>query len=229
MSRCGAGRRDAASSVAPISTSIWALPASLPRASHHPPRDGRSSRSELSRPGRALRRRDGHHRRYLRRRLGSGGAAAPERESLALLPSGPDAVRTLPVRGTRSVNASFADPIPTTPSLGRRSAPHGADFGFREPLTPHLARPGRRRVPPRRREARYSTSVRVARPWFSAASSSVRSAATNHVSSSATASAEARWTASYARSACSSARSPARETTAWSTSIGSTPSQRSSS
>ena len=34
--------------------------------------------------------------------LGSGGAAAPERESLALLPSGPDAVRTLPVRGTRS-------------------------------------------------------------------------------------------------------------------------------
>jgi ERCC4-type nuclease len=67
-------------------------------------------------PGRALRRRDRHPRRYPRRRLGSGGAAAPERESLALLPSGPDAVRTLPVRGTRSVNAARADPVPTTPS-----------------------------------------------------------------------------------------------------------------
>ena len=78
----------------------------------------------------------------LRRRLGSGGTAAPERESLALLPSGPDAVRTLPVRGTRSVNTACEDPIPKTPPLGRRSAPHGADFGFREPLTPHLARPG---------------------------------------------------------------------------------------
>jgi 2-hydroxychromene-2-carboxylate isomerase len=33
-------------------------------------------------------------------------------------------------------------PCPDEPSLGRRSAPHGADFGFREPLTPHLARPG---------------------------------------------------------------------------------------
>jgi protein-disulfide isomerase-like protein with CxxC motif len=40
-------------------------------------------------------------------------------------------------------------PCPDEPSLGRRSAPHGADFGFREPLTPHLARPGSRRVPPR--------------------------------------------------------------------------------
>jgi diguanylate cyclase (GGDEF)-like protein len=35
-------------------------------------------------------------------------------------------------------------PNPDEPSLGRRSAPHGADFGFREPLTPHLARPGTR-------------------------------------------------------------------------------------
>ena len=33
-------------------------------------------------------------------------------------------------------------PNPDEPSLGRRSVPHGADFGFREPLTPHLARPG---------------------------------------------------------------------------------------
>jgi hypothetical protein len=84
----------------------------------------------------------GRRRRCSRRRLGSGGAAAPERESLALLPSGPDAVRTLPVRGTRSVNTTCADPVPTSPPLGRRSVPRGADFGFREPLTPHLARPG---------------------------------------------------------------------------------------
>src|SRR4029078_12622383 len=38
---------------------------------------------------------------------------------------------------------------PVEPSPGRRSAPHGADFGFREPLTPHLARPSEGRVPPR--------------------------------------------------------------------------------
>ena len=95
-------------------------------------------------PGRALRRRDEHPRRYPRRRLGSGGTAAPERESLALLPSGPDAVRTLPVRGTRSVNTACEDPVPKTPPLGRHSAPHGADLGFREPLPPHLARPGMR-------------------------------------------------------------------------------------
>ena len=74
-------------------------------------------------PGHALRRRNGLPRRNLRRRLGPGGTAAPERESLALLPSGPDAVRTLPVRGTRPVNTSCADPIPMKPSLGRRSVP----------------------------------------------------------------------------------------------------------
>ena len=67
-------------------------------------------------PGHALRRRDRHHRRYLRRLLGSGGAAAPERESLALLPSGPDAVRTLPVRGTRSST-------PRAQTLSRRNRP----------------------------------------------------------------------------------------------------------
>src|SRR3990170_6742589 len=48
MPRCGAGRRDAASSVAPISTSIWALPASLPRGTQHPPRDGRSVRRKFA-------------------------------------------------------------------------------------------------------------------------------------------------------------------------------------
>ena len=114
-----------------------------PRSSRQPSGAQVTTRPRAcSAPGRTLRRRDGRRRRYLRRLLGSGGAAAPERESLALLPSGPDAVRTLPVRGTRSVNAARADPVPSTPPLGRRSAPHGADFGFREPLTPHLARPG---------------------------------------------------------------------------------------
>src|SRR4029434_9688091 len=53
--------------------------------------------------------------------LGSGGAAAPERESLALLPSGPDAVRTLPVRGTRSST-------PRAQTLSRRTVPRTA-FG----------------------------------------------------------------------------------------------------
>ena len=71
--------------------------------------------------GHALRRRKRHHRRYLRRLLGSGGTAAPERESLALLPSGPDAVRTLPVRGTRSST-------PRAQTLSRRTVPRTA-FG----------------------------------------------------------------------------------------------------
>ena len=77
--------------------------------------------SVLQRLGHALRRRDRHHRRYPRRLLGSGGAAAPERESLALLPSGPDAVRTLPVRGTRSST-------PRAQTLSRRTVPRTA-FG----------------------------------------------------------------------------------------------------
>ena len=74
-------------------------------------------------PGRAFRRRNKLPRRNLRRRLGPGGTAAPEREFLALLPSGPDAVRTLSVRGTQPVNTSCTDPIPMKPSLGRRSVP----------------------------------------------------------------------------------------------------------
>ena len=84
---------------------------------------GVSAEQERSSPGRAFRRRDGPHRRNLHRRLGRGVTAAPGRESLALLPSGPDAVRTLPVRGTLPVNTTCADPIPTKPSLGRRSVP----------------------------------------------------------------------------------------------------------
>src|SRR4029079_12823270 len=60
-----------------------------------------SARARSLMPGHALRRRASGPGWYRRRLLGSGGAAAPGRESLALLPSGPDAVRTLPVRGTR--------------------------------------------------------------------------------------------------------------------------------
>jgi hypothetical protein len=58
-----------------------------------------------------------------RRRLRPGETAAPERESLALLPSGPDAVRMLSVRGTRPSTPRARDLIPLKPSLGRRSAP----------------------------------------------------------------------------------------------------------
>ena len=58
-----------------------------------------------------------------RRRLRPGETAAPERESLALLPSGPDAVRMLPVRGTRPSTPRARDLIPLKPSLGRRSVP----------------------------------------------------------------------------------------------------------
>ena len=57
-----------------------------------------------------------------RRRLRSGETAAPERESLALLPSGPDAVRMLPVRGTRPSTPRARDLIPLKPpSDGVRS------------------------------------------------------------------------------------------------------------
>ena len=63
-------------------------------------------------PGRALRRRTGSPGWCRRRLLGSGGAAAPGREFLALLPSGPDAVRTLPVRGTRPSTPRVDDPCP---------------------------------------------------------------------------------------------------------------------
>ena len=57
-----------------------------------------------------------------RRRLRPGETAAPERESLALLPSGPDAVRMLPVRGTRPSTPRARDLIPLKPpSDGVRS------------------------------------------------------------------------------------------------------------
>ena len=61
----------------------------------------------------------------------------------ALLPSGPDAVRRLPMRGTwlSTLRAPAQAPDDSAPRavLG----PAIADCGFREPLAPRLARPGR--------------------------------------------------------------------------------------
>ena len=96
----------------------WYASADLPEIAES---RSRMPRCEKTLPGHALRRRKRFHRRYPCRLLGSGGAAAPERESLALLPSGPDAVRTLPVRGTRSST-------PRAQTLSRRTVPRTA-FG----------------------------------------------------------------------------------------------------
>jgi hypothetical protein len=89
--------------------------------------------------------------RCLRRLLEPGCLAAPERHCLALLPSGPDAVRRLPVRGTwlSTLRAPAQTPDDSAPQavLG----PAIADCGFREPLAPRLARPGRTMVAHRRR------------------------------------------------------------------------------
>ena len=60
--------------------------------------------------------------RNARRLLGPGRTAAPERESLALLPPGSDAVRMLPVRGTWPSTPRARAQAPQTPSLGRPSA-----------------------------------------------------------------------------------------------------------
>jgi len=87
-----------------------------------------------------------------RRRPGPVGAL-PDAELLAEI--------RRDLRGTRSVDTACEDPVPKTPSLGRRSAPHGADFGFREPLPPHLAWPGVGRVAPRYSKTRWTTSGRV--------------------------------------------------------------------
>jgi hypothetical protein len=67
-------------------------------------------------------------------------------ECLALLPPGPDAVRTLPVRGTWSSTLANASPTSNLYPLGKGFGPAGADCGFREPLAPRLARPGKSRV-----------------------------------------------------------------------------------
>jgi len=94
-------------------------------------------------------------------RLGRAGSCSPPPRPGAL----PDAELLAEIRrdlrGTRSVDTACEDPVPKTPSLGRRSAPHGADFGFREPLPPHLAWPGVGRVAPRYSKTRWTTSGRV--------------------------------------------------------------------
>ena len=69
------------------------------------------------------RRRNGFPGRNPSRLLGPGLTAAPERNSLALLPSGPDAVRRLPVRGTWPSTLRFRAQAPKNPPLGRYSAP----------------------------------------------------------------------------------------------------------
>ena len=88
--------------------------------------------------------------RRLRRLLEPGCSAAPGRHCLALLPSGPDAVRRLPMRGTwlSTLRAPAQTPDDSAPRavLG----PAIADCGFREPLAPRLARPGRTMVSDRR-------------------------------------------------------------------------------
>ena len=74
-------------------------------------------------------------------RLRPGRAAAPGEPRLALLPSGPDAVRVSPLRGTRSSTpskpAAFEDG-----DLGWEFSPAGADCRYRAPLVPRLARHG---------------------------------------------------------------------------------------
>ena len=84
--------------------------------------------------------------RRLRRLLEPGCSAAPGRHCLALLPSGPDAVRRLPMRGTwlSTLRAPAQTPDDSAPRavLG----PAIADCGRREPLAPRLARPGRKMV-----------------------------------------------------------------------------------
>jgi hypothetical protein len=88
-----------------------------------------------------------------RRRLGSGGAATPGRESLALLPSGPDAVRMLPLPRNPICQHHVRRPSPVKNRPRTAFGPAGADFGFREPLPPHLARPGLERVATRARDS----------------------------------------------------------------------------
>jgi len=96
--------------------------------------------------------------RRLRRLLEPGCSAAPARHCLALLPSGPDAVRRLPVRGTwpSTLRAKALTPNDSAPQAV--FGPAIADCGFREPLAPRLARPGTTIVAePTKEEAGVST------------------------------------------------------------------------
>jgi hypothetical protein len=98
-------------------------------------------------PGRAYRRRSGLPGRCPRRRLGPGLPAAPESYRLALLPPGSDAVRRLPVRGTWPSTLRAPAQAPKSSAPRAVFGPAIADCGFREPLAPHLARPGGTIVP----------------------------------------------------------------------------------
>jgi hypothetical protein len=112
--------------------------------------------------------------RRLRRLLEPGCSAAPGRHCLALLPSGSDAVRRLPMRGTwlSTLRAPAQTPDDSAPRavLG----PAIAGCGFREPLAPRLARPGRTMVADRRtlsspgRVAQRESARQPERgnPWF---------------------------------------------------------------
>ena len=72
-------------------------------------------------------------------RLRPGRAAAPGEPRLALLPSGPDAVRVSPLRGTRSSAPSRPAALEDG-DLGWEFSPAGADCRYRAPLVPRLAR-----------------------------------------------------------------------------------------
>jgi hypothetical protein len=84
-------------------------------------------------------RRSSRPRAHRRDRLRPGLAAAPDEPRLALLPSGPDAVRVSPLRGTRS-SAPFTPAALEDEDLGREFSPAGADCRYRAPLVPRLAR-----------------------------------------------------------------------------------------
>jgi hypothetical protein len=84
-------------------------------------------------------RRPGRPRAHRHDRLRPGLAAAPDEPRLALLPSGPDAVRVSPLRGTRS-STPFAPAALEDEDLGREFSPAGADCRYRAPLVPRLAR-----------------------------------------------------------------------------------------
>ena len=116
---------------------------------------GGSAVGEGDRPGTISARSRGRRRgessgRRLRRLLEPGCSAAPERHCLALLPSGSDAVRRLPVRGTWLSTLRAPAQAPEEPAPRAAFGPARADVGFREPLAPRLARPGRTMVSDRR-------------------------------------------------------------------------------
>ncbi len=84
-------------------------------------------------------RRSGRFRAHHQVRLGPGRSAAPGKVRLVLLPSGPDTVRELPLRGTRP-STSLEVAAFESGDLGREFSPAGADCRFRAPLVPRLAR-----------------------------------------------------------------------------------------